>query len=114
MCLLLTWEIRVQVLDQDFNLVTQWGSYGNGSGQFSLTFPGIDIDEKAGLVFVVDKLSTNVKIFDQTGKFISQFGSKGTGEGQFKRPEDIAIDPQGRIFVCDTGNSRIQIFSKTN
>jgi secreted PhoX family phosphatase len=42
------------------------------------------------------------------------FGTKGTGEGQFKRPEDIAIDPQGRIFVCDTGNSRIQIFSKND
>lgn len=105
---------RVQVLDKEFNLVTQWGSYGNGSGKFSLTFPGIDIDEKAGLVFVVDKIATNVQIFDKTGKFISKFGSKGTGEGQFKRPEDIAIDPQGRIFVCDTGNSRIQIFSKND
>ena len=105
---------RVQVLDKDFNLITQWGSYGNESGQFSLTFPGIDIDENAGLVFVVDKLLTNIQIFDQTGKFISKFGSKGTGEGQFKRPEDIAIDPQGRILVCDTGNSRIQIFSKTD
>lgn len=103
---------RVQVLDKEFNLVTQWGSYGNGSGKFSLTFPGIDIDEKSGLVFVVDKIATNVQIFDKTGKFISKFGSKGTGDGQFKRPEDIAIDPQGRIFVCDTGNSRIQIFSK--
>jgi DNA-binding beta-propeller fold protein YncE len=65
-------------------------------------------------VFVVDKLSTNVQIFDQNGKFISKFGTKGTGDGQFKRPEDIAVDPQGKIFVCDTGNSRIQIFSKTN
>jgi DNA-binding beta-propeller fold protein YncE len=103
---------RVQVLDKDFELVTQWGSYGNGSGQFSLTFPGIDVDENTGLVFVVDKLSTNVQVFDQNGKFISKFGSKGTAEGQFKRPEDIALDPHGRIFVCDTGNSRIQVFSK--
>ena len=65
-------------------------------------------------MFVIDKLSTNVQIFDKQGKFISKFGSKGTGDGQFIRPEDIAIDPQGRIFVCDTGNSRIQIFSTSN
>jgi DNA-binding beta-propeller fold protein YncE len=64
---------RVQVLDKDFPLVTQWGSYGNGSGKFSLTFPGIDIYEKAGLVFVIDKIATNVQIFDQSGKFISKF-----------------------------------------
>jgi DNA-binding beta-propeller fold protein YncE len=66
------------------------------------------------LVFVVDKIATNVQIFDKTGKFISKFGSKGTGEGQFKRPEDIAIDPQGRIFVCDTENLIIQIFTKND
>jgi hypothetical protein len=58
---------RVQVLDKEFNLVTQWGSYGNGSGKFSLTFPGIDIDEKARLVLVVDKIATIVQIFDKTG-----------------------------------------------
>jgi DNA-binding beta-propeller fold protein YncE len=25
---------KVQVLDKEFNSVTQWGSYGNGSGKF--------------------------------------------------------------------------------
>jgi DNA-binding beta-propeller fold protein YncE len=104
---------RVQVFDRDFNLLTQWGSYGNGPSQFSLTFPGIDYYEKEDLVFVVDKLSTNIQVFDKNGKFLFKFGSKGTENGQFKRPEDLAIDPQGRIFVCDTGNSRIQVFSQS-
>ena len=76
-------------------------------------FSGIDYYEKNNLVFVVDKLLTNVQIFDQNGKFLFKFGSKGTENGQFKRPEDLAIDPQGRIYVCDTGNSRIQVFSQS-
>lgn len=101
---------RVQILDNDLNLIKQWGSYGNGTGQFSLTFPGIDYFEKDDLVFVVDKLLTRVQVFDNQGNFMTEFGSKGTGDGQFKRPEDLALNPSGKIFVSDTGNSRVQIF----
>ena len=65
---------------------------------------------KKDLVFVADKRSTNFQVFDKNGKFISKFGSKGKQDGQFKRPEDLAIDPEGNVFVADTGNSRIQVF----
>lgn len=63
----------VQVLDKEFKLLTQWGSYDNWSGQFSLTFPATDLYENEGLVFVVDKLSNNVQAFDKHGKFLSKF-----------------------------------------
>ena len=86
------------------------GIIRDGSGQFSGTAPGIDFYEKENLVFVVDKTSTNFQAFDTDGKFVSKFGSKGKQDGQFNRPEDIAIDPDGRVFVADTGNSRIQVF----
>ena len=79
---------------------------------FQGTAPGIDYYEKQDLVFVVDKTSTNVQVFDKDGKFINKFGSKGSNDGQFSRPEDLAIDPQGKVFVADTGNSRIQVFDK--
>ncbi|HEY8522128.1 MAG TPA: hypothetical protein VIL14_00050 [Nitrososphaeraceae archaeon] len=39
---------------------------------------------------------------------------KGPARGNLKDLKNIAIDPQGRIFVCDTGNSRIQIFSQND
>ena len=66
--------------------------------------------KKQDLVFVVDKTSTNFQVFDENGKFISKLGSKGKQDGQFNRPEDLAIDPEGNVFVADTGNSRIQVF----
>lgn len=89
------------------------GFFGNGQGQFSLTFPGIDYYEKEDLVFVVDKFCTNIQVFDKNGKFLLKFDSKSTENGQFKRSEDITVDSQGRIFVCDTDNSRIQVFSQS-
>ena len=30
---------RVQVFDKDFNFKRQWGSFGNGSGQFFSAYP---------------------------------------------------------------------------
>ncbi|MFB5601111.1 MAG: NHL repeat-containing protein [Nitrososphaeraceae archaeon] len=100
---------RIQVFDKEFNLITQSGSYGNSSDQFLFTFSGIDLYENQDLGFVVDKLSTNFQVFDKNGNFLSKFGSKRSGDGHFKRPEYISIDPDIRVFVCDTCNSRIQI-----
>jgi len=40
------------------------------------------------------------------------FGQYGDGDCQFNRPEDIAVGPDGRVYVADTGNHRIQVFDK--
>ncbi|XP_041379764.1 LOW QUALITY PROTEIN: RING finger protein nhl-1-like [Gigantopelta aegis] len=39
------------------------------------------------------------------------FGTKGSAEGQFNNPVDIAIDRRGLVYVSDTNNHRIQIFT---
>ena len=49
--------------------------------------------------------------FDRTGKLISTWGKKGTGPSEFDQPHALAMDSQGRLFVGDRGNDRIQIFS---
>lgn len=45
------------------------------------------------------------------GEFIEAWGSKGTGPLQFECPHSLAIDSQGRIFVGDRTNNRLQILS---
>ena len=42
--------------------------------------------------------------------FLLQWGSKGTGNGQFDRPNFIAVDDNGFVYVADQGNHRIQKF----
>ena len=39
------------------------------------------------------------------------WGTTGSGSGQFVVPHAIALDSQGRVFVGDRMNNRIQIFS---
>lgn len=48
--------------------------------------------------------------FSSDGTFLGSFGEYGSGPGQFRIPHAMAFDSQGRLFVADRGNNRIQIF----
>ncbi|MBM4131406.1 hypothetical protein FJ250_10345 [bacterium] len=37
-------------------------------------------------------------------------GRPGSARGEFDRPHAVDVDASGRIFVADTGNSRVQVF----
>jgi sugar lactone lactonase YvrE len=40
---------------------------------------------------------------------IADIGKKGAGPGEFNSPLGVAVDPAGRLWVCDTFNHRLQI-----
>ena len=67
-----------------------------------------------GDIFVADGEGPNSRIvkFSSAGKLLSMWGTKGTDAGQFNIPHNLAIDPQGRIWVCDRSNKRIEIFDQ--
>jgi DNA-binding beta-propeller fold protein YncE len=50
--------------------------------------------------------------FDRNGKFLKSWGGKGKGPGQFDVAHGIAIDANGRLWVADRENQRIQIFDQ--
>lgn len=50
--------------------------------------------------------------FDKTGKFIKTWGKLGSGPGDFSQPHALAMDSQGRLFVADRSNNRVQIFDQ--
>ena len=83
------------------------GSYGSADGQFnSPTAVAI-----RGDVMYVCELNNRVQKFSISRRsFISKFGSSGSGDGQFSSPYGICIDPEGKVFVSDQSNQRIQVF----
>lgn len=52
---------------------------------------------------------SRISVFTKEGKYIRSIGKYGTGPGEFHGAHDLALDAQGRLFVADRGNMRIQI-----
>ena len=50
--------------------------------------------------------------FNSDGEYLMEWGEIGTGPGNFRTPHGMAFDSQGRLFVADRGNHRIQIFDQ--
>lgn len=48
--------------------------------------------------------------FSGDGKFLFSWGEPGSGPGQFDRPHSV-WEADGRVFVADRDNNRIQIFT---
>jgi hypothetical protein len=46
------------------------------------------------------------------GSFVAEYGKLGSGPGEFMGPHALAYDSQGRLFVADRSNNRVQIFDR--
>ena len=88
---------RVLKYNASGNLVTQWGSEGDGDGQFKRP---LDVAVDAfGNVYVTEGRwesgyeSDNYRVqkFDSNGNLLAKWGSYGSGDGQFKHPCGILI-----------------------
>ncbi len=49
--------------------------------------------------------------FGTNGELKRSWGTPGQGPGEFFLPHGISVHADGRVFVCDRENDRIQIFS---
>lgn len=65
--------------------------------------------------FLVSDGYQNARIveFSREGQKKKEWGTAGTGPGQFHTPHGIAIDPNGKIYVADRENGRIQWFDRS-
>jgi DNA-binding beta-propeller fold protein YncE len=65
-----------------------------------------------GMLYVTDGYgNARVHKFTPDGRLVLSWGEPGSGPGQFNLPHGIAVDSQGRVYVADRENSRVQIFS---
>jgi hypothetical protein len=55
--------------------------------------------------------NARVHRFTRDGRLVKSWGTPGHGEGEFHLPHSIAFDPDGKLYVADRANKRIQIFS---
>ena len=98
------------------------GVAGSGPGQ--LNQPCDVITAPNGDIFVSDGHSGQgagtpppgatgrILKFNSEGEFIKEWGEIGWAPGQFRTPHAMEFDSQGRLYVADRGNHRIQIFDQ--
>ena len=89
-------------------------SLTEASGSFGgLTVPSNVALGPDGSIYLLDAKTLELKRFDPCEcmfKTVPCFGSEGSGARQLYNPHGISIC-SGNLFVCDTGNHRLSVFS---
>ncbi len=104
---------RVQVFDLDGTFLREFGGpldlgafQGNfGSVQSLLT---VVVDGEYTEVHVVDATQNWVQVLTEDGAYLRTYGETGTLPGQLNLPLDIAVDFEGKIIACNSGNRRVE------
>ncbi|HEY81781.1 MAG TPA: hypothetical protein G4O01_00640 [Dehalococcoidia bacterium] len=66
----------------------------------------------SGEIYISDGYgNARVHKFSPEGKLLFSWGEPGGAPGQFRLPHNIWLDRQGRVWIADRENSRIQIFT---
>ena len=55
--------------------------------------------------------NARVHVFSAVGEHRFSWGSLGAGPGEFHLPHGLDVDREGRVYVADRENSRIQLFA---
>ena len=87
---------RIVKYSKDGKLITSWGKWGKGPGEFR-TPHALAFDSR-GRLFVADRGNLRLQIFDQSGKFIAEWP-------QFSRISGLFITPDDTLYAADSESS---------
>lgn len=108
---------QVHKFSPDGQLLMSLGKAGlAGDGPDTFNQPSDVLVAPDGSIFVADGHGTGdnnriVKLAAD-GTFIKAWGRTGQADGEFRDPHALAMDSQGRLFVGDRKNNRVQIFTQ--
>jgi DNA-binding beta-propeller fold protein YncE len=102
---------RINVIrlgDEKEEYITEFGSYGEGPGQFR--YPMAVALDKNTNVYVSDEYLHRITIFTKDGEYVGHWGTHGSGDGELNGPAGLAIRDD-ILYVVDSRNHRVQKFT---
>ena len=99
-------------MDSTGRVVMELGTKGVvGASQHTFNLPTDVAFGPNGDVYVSDGYgNARVVKYSADGQYLLEWGTRGTGPGQFGLPHNLAIDTEGRVYVTDRDNERVQVF----
>lgn len=88
-----------------------------GKGDFD-RLSSVTVDPDGSRIYAVDiggvgSEHHRVRVFNAvSGEHLFDIGKRGSGQGELNLPRDMAIGKDGRLYVVDGGNFRVQIFDR--
>ena len=64
-----------------------------------------------GRLLATDPEGGKLVTFDSGGRQLQETGRKGSADGEFRLPVGLVVDREGRVYVADTGNGRVQVLA---
>jgi DNA-binding beta-propeller fold protein YncE len=102
---------RVNVFSPEGKLLAQWGKHGTNAGELMMP-RAVAVNSRHEVYLSEYGLVERVQKFAPRGEeLLGSFGHPGNAPGEFNRPEGLCVDAQDRIYVADSCNHRIQVFS---
>lgn len=101
----------IVVYNRDGTFLRKFG----GSEAFD-RLSSVSVDPAGRRLYVVDIGGVNSKrhvvnvLSAVDGSLIQTIGTRGKGDGEFNLPRDAVVGKDGRVYVVDGGNFRVQIF----
>ena len=97
---------RVVQLDPATDTIRKSWAVGIGTALGASNVAG-----SGSLLYVTDPDRSVITVVDTASDRVDRVGAPGSGPGQFLQPVGVAVGRDGLVYVSDSGNGRIQVFS---